>query len=269
MEDGASASEACHPDQGGSVKIIGIPLTSEGVASEFMQAVAGDKILVSASHIKHWAPEENNDFVCAQAGYRYLISEGYCLLTEAEFWLLHRHNDLPAKVIVSVNAWLSPSGARHWPSEAATLVMGFLDRLQATTDREIGYICQGSPKLYDSLAAELIMALDCEVIDTPSSADLAYSAIRQHNPLPKYILSRSHYDDLNVGCANVIGSFGGIYAHTPHFLSQIDKASRIWAVRIGDKSEIESLGVEELRSRMQSNDGSLNSQTLIIEVQEG
>jgi len=269
VEDGASASEARYPDQGGGVKIIGIPLTSEGVTPEFAQVVAGSKILVSATHIAHRAPHENNDFVCAQVGYRYLLSVGFCLLTEAEFWLLHKHNDLPERVIVSVNAWLSPSGARRWPAEAAVIIAEFLKRLEAATDGDVAYACQGSPRLYDSLAAELMKMLDCEVVDTPSSADLAYSAIAKHNPLAKHVLAHSHHDDLKDGCANVVGSFGSIYAQRPHFLSQLHKASRIWAVRIGDKSEIEPLGVEELRLKMRSSDRGLNSQTLIIEVQEG
>lgn len=251
------------------MRIIGVPLVNAAISSEFLEAIRGDGVFVSAAYINPRALETSNDYNCAASGFDRLIAEGYTFLHSSEFEMLQKHGDVPKKCVVCVNAWRNDDGTRKTPDQAAEIVFAYLKRVRLATSKDVAYIVQGSPKLYDSIVPLLESFETCEIVDTQSSADLAYGCVEDFCKLPRKTVTMALRERLSEGYANVIGCIGGTYRYDnpPPFTLDLVKAARVWLVRISDVPEVEQCTGLELLERIQRQDSTLNYKTAVIEIE--
>jgi hypothetical protein len=250
------------------MEIIGIPLSVETISAAFIQATDRDRILVSAAYVNPLKPGVGNDYACAAAGFDQLLKLGYVFLHESEFATLAKIDAIPRRCVVCINAWRMDSGARRRAEEATAIVCRFIESL-SNLRRDVAYISQGSPHLYDSIVSTLMKLNNFTVIDTASSADLAFEVVKVHSDLPRHTVRHTLTDELKAGFLNVIGCIGSTYDYGPKppFVAQISQARRIWLVRVGREPFAKQMDANLLLSLIDKRAPELNSMTAVMEIE--
>jgi len=247
------------------MRVVGLPLTTASMTDEFRSLLASSArlALISTVALDLADRERSNDYVCARAGYDYLIDSGFDFVYPDK---IERGNSY--RLVVMLPVWYDADGSRRSPCDVAADVIALAATLRDKGIDEVGYLTQGSPRLYDSISSRLIDA-GATVVDTASSADLAYAAIADASTLPRRDID-PRVDLLVPGYANVVGCVGPIYGGVSQIepiVSGLARASRAWVVGVSDRPDVLSVSPTDLAAAIRAGAPSLNSKTLILEME--
>lgn len=230
--------------------VVGLPLTPDSVNPELISRLSVPSLIaVESGWLVGSALKQNNDYRCAQVGFDLLMRQGFQFVRDLPQIESYRH-------ILSAPLWIGGE-KRRGSVEVKEDAVHLLQRVHQEHDAEIWYITQGSPYFQDDVS-EHLLKLGAKLIDTPSSAELAYAATGSTLPIH---FPRSG-DPAREGYANIFTAFGSYYPATYKLTTQLPRAKRIFAVSLGYQTVVRQLKAHEVNLL----DTSLNSQTLILEI---
>jgi hypothetical protein len=241
------------------MKIIGLPLTVDSMTDEFKSIIDSQesRVLVLRAALNMADPTKSNDYMCAQAGFDYVYSSGYQFVMHDRF-----NKDLPHyRHVVMCPFWYGADGVRRRPAEVIQHLSDFIVDIQC---ENVDFIVQGSPTLWDHVAPWFVER-GAQIVDTPSSADLAIQEAKAHLTLETCILRDPYGDRLKNGVANVVGCVGDIYrSHKREELrDDIASASKVFVVTVGEG--VEQRDPELAANQMFAGSSEFNRKVLIVE----
>lgn len=246
------------------MKVVGLPLSRASMTDEFCALVEdrADRVFVLALSLNPEMLESSNDYVCAKAGFDFLFREGYQLVSLDEFPRLSRYRH-----ILMCPVWYLSDGRRRKPVEVADDIRSIMDRLRLIPRLDVCYLTQGSPRLYDPVSASLLNG-EAQLVDTCSSAEMAYSLAAVGTGLPYWVVDPMR-GDLLPGHVNVIGCLGSLYSadeRRGEFASHVAGSERAWIVSVGDDPHVQEIHPRELAQQIRSGNPALNARTAVVQV---
>lgn len=246
------------------MKIVGLPINKASITDEFRMLVddTASRVFISSVGFYPEHPERTNDYLCAPAGFDYLLDAGYKFEwpNAVDFTQYQR-------TVIMCPVWYTPDRVRRSPKQVADNIIQIANVVKSYGIHDVCYKTQGSPLVYDSVVPYLLNNVTA-VIDTLSSPQLVYSALGRYAPLPLKIVNVRE-ESVASGYTNVIGCLGSIYGGLGAkngFLEALEQASRVWAVRVAETPDIEELTPSDVVQEIMAGGKRFNARTVAVEI---
>jgi hypothetical protein len=244
--------------------ILGLPIEPNSVTSEFLDFLHSDKkkVLLSTGAFFFDGPDYKGAKV------------GFDMLMENNFRIYSNNNKLyippPVKNSITHFNLNNRSFETQNLSQMGELIISEMEEMIENSnigeDVEVGYMCAGSPRLYDTVCYTLMQQNpDIKIIDTKSSAELIYEKIGSDKPL-----NVVHSDNLEFleGHINTFGCIGNFYRSidVSTLIQRVRPFENIYQYKFGYEEDqmVRKIHKEQFFYEIQSNPNFFDTSTIAI-----
>lgn len=230
--------------------IVGLPISSDSVTPEFLEFIQQDvqTICIMSGSLNLNDIERSSEYKSSHIGFDLLIKNGFQFID----------SDKPInqkKVVFMVKkCWNREDGTRISANGVGKRIIELAEELSKKyPNARISRIAPGSPYLYDGVSSFMIDNFsNIEVIDTKSSAELAYEklSVELNINLPVDIVDPTKIV-LQNNCINILGCVGFIYkdyVDLNQILKSIKTNSKIYDIKVGYNDSIKEIKKDDLRN---------------------
>jgi hypothetical protein len=248
------------------VYIIGLPLTTESISSEFADFFDSEEptILICSSFVTKEKFESTNDYKLAKVGFDYLLNRGFqqCfvdqLITSKSLDQSVEEN-LPKvidKILLCVNLWFSSTGRKDLEIVAKEIIHIVSIIKQKNSNIRIGIISEGSPYYADDRIKRVMEFIPShKVINSISSADLSLAELyrlEEVSKLPVKIQENINVD-FDENSVNVYSCLGLHYKKDiTRLISTLNTKHIAYVIKVGHSKTVQKIGGITFKELLQS-----------------
>ena len=241
--------------------ILGLPITTDTVTEEFLEFLNSDdkKILVMTGSFFY----NGNDYKNTKVGFDALLDNGFKLYSNNNDMAFIPPNVNKAILYINISLDKVVTNASYVMLD---YIQNVLHSLELDENTKVGYVCAGSPKLYDVIAFSIIQNdPGIKIIDTKSSADIIYEELNKDKPLQIVYNDIMNFEENSI---NILGCLGKSYMQIN--IQELKEAlcyfNTIFEVRLGYAKDklIRKIHKEQLIFELQNNINFFEQSSLVI-----